>query len=647
MFDNSAKNMGTGLYVGDGNVNITGATFMAHGNGLSSLHVKNATVNVDQGWFSDLSNPGNSIFVEDNPAPNSTTIDTCSFQDAVAGNWYLRADGAEISVDNCTFDQAGGELTAVANDNATGVAGNIYLINPNPSGVFNNDTLNATGSSSVSLLWYLDVYVNDPDGNPIVGAPVWVVDRFDTPATPPTKQTDGTGWATWFRIRELVQYDVTRVFFNPFNVSAENNSILGYTDPEPSISISMNVPVTVPFSTVPNTLPTVTFISTPVGIQSGAISIDYIVTDPNPGDDGNLSVDVYFNYTGMPPGVWIPATMHGTSDPITGLSNNTLYTFIWDSSNAKDMFNMYDTQVHIRIVPRDKSGGEGTENITFNFTVDNVPPILMGGPTTTPDDTTCLIEWTMNEPSYATVNYGLTVNEDVGDITDSATDPTFSTSQAVTLTGLAPGRKYTFALESTDGGGNTYTSPGVFFFDTEVHIQLHTGWNFISLPPELGSNDIATVFAPISGDFNIIRFFDALDPDDPWKNYIPAKPFGNDLEFVYPEMGLMIHMTTDANFILSTHSVPWGPNPGDKNPTTSPPLAEGWNMVGYGSVANRPVASVMGGITYDLIQTYNATSGQWESWDGSSGNLVNVEMGRGYWIHVPFGIQFWDIDYHD
>jgi hypothetical protein len=108
-------------------------------------------------------------------------------------------------------------------------------------------------------------------------------------------------------------------------------------------------------------------------------------------------------------------------------------------------------------------------------------------------------------------------------------------------------------------------------------------------------------------------------------------------------MGLMIHMTTDAVFIHTAHEVPLDPT----DPTEDVPLDEGWNMVGYPSVTNRPVGTSLAGVTYDIIQTYNSTSGQWESWDGSSGLLVNVEMGRGYWIHVPYGIQFWGVDYHD
>jgi hypothetical protein len=63
-------------------------------------------------------------------------------------------------------------------------------------------------------------------------------------------------------------------------------------------------------------------------------------------------------------------------------------------------------------------------------------------------------------------------------------------------------------------------------------------------------------------------------------------------------------------------------------------------------VINRPVGPALTGVDYDLIMTYDAVSGQWVSWDGSSGLLSTLETGKGYWIHTPPGaVQFWDVDY--
>jgi hypothetical protein len=650
------RNSGTGLRVEGrdlfgGDFNLTDSTFFSHGNNKTSLRIQSADINVERCLIQGNYQPGNVVYIKDNPGAGSASniiFNDCQFGDGEADAPLVRIDGATPLFDNCSFDTSHGESSVLAYevDKDVQVPAQPIIRNPTADGdpgywdsSFDNSTMNAIGNSSITLQWYMDVYVEDPDGNHVVNAPVWVMDVLDNPVVPPSIITDASGWANGFLVTELVQYSDHVDNFNAFNISAENNSVVGYAIPEVSMNMSQEVTVTIPFSSIPNTLPTVSFVSTPTGVQSGPVTIDYILSDPNPGDDGNMSVDVNFTYDAI--GSWMPAHAHATSPPTTGLNNNTLYSFIWDSRNAKDMQGMYDTQVFIKIVPKDKSGGEGTENVSLNFTVDNIIPILTGGPTATPMDTTCLVEWTMNEPTYATVYYGLNVTGGPGDLTDSTSDPALSTWQAVTLTDLEPGRTYSYVIESVDEIGNTYTS-SVFSFDTEVHIQLYTGWNLISLPPQMTANDIPTVFASIAGYYDIIQFYDPYDlSGDPWKNYIPGKPFGNDLNTVYPQMGLMIYMTTDAVLIHTTHTVPASP----PNPTESIPLIGGWNMVGYPSVINRPVGTALTGVMYDIIQTYNATSGQWESWDGDSGNLEKVEMGRGYWIHVPPGVQFWDVDY--
>jgi hypothetical protein len=756
-FNDGSGQITTSLYVENGSLDMDNVAFISHNERDPGLHIVNASVNAYDCSFNGFDQPGNMVIIEGDS--NNTVLNECTFLNGQAGEYYVRVDGSSPLITNSKLRTSGVAFSVIANDGLSGIPAHPVLLNPTGEGspgdwsdTFDNSTINATGISSVTLKWYMDAYVKNPNSDPIENAVVWVNDSIGNPAEPPSMITDASGWARWFEVTELIKYNNSIANFNPFNVSAVASSMKGYVDPEPTMYMSRRFNITVPFNpndvppivswiatpsgvqsglitigyiledpnpwddgnmsiiveystdgvtwfpavsgpgsdldnlnnntlhqfvwdsadplnlgntfsattylritpsdmmgngtdsqtgsfTVDNKPPIVSWLPTPVGVQSGLISIDYKVVGFNVGDDGNMGVEVFFSTDNM---TWLPATQGG-GNPTTGLNNDTLYTYVWDSRNAKDLPGIYNTTVYIQIIPSN-NGGNGTPKQTGNFIVDNLAPVLLSLPTTTSTNTTCLVEWTMDEPAYATVNYGLYVNGDPSDITDSASDPTFSASQAVTLTGLEPGRNYTYSFESTDGGGNTFTFPGVLYFDTEVHIQLYTGWNMISLPPTISPNDIATVFASIAGDYDIIRFYNALDPVDPWKNYIPGKPFGNDLEIVYPQMGFMIHMLNDAVLIHTTHTVP---KPPTMNPTTSTPLDQGWNMVGYPSVTNRPVASVMAGITYDLIQTYNATSGQWESWDGSSGDLTMFEMGRGYWIHVPFGIQFLDVDYHD
>jgi hypothetical protein len=96
-------------------------------------------------------------------------------------------------------------------------------------------------------------------------------------------------------------------------------------------------------------------------------------------------------------------------------------------------------------------------------------------------------------------------------------------------------------------------------------------------------------------------------------------------------------MKKDALFILD-HEVP---------PPTREDLIfleQGWNFVGYPSVTTRLINDALGGVTYDIVQTYDAVTGQWLSYNGSSGSLSQMEMGRGYWIHCTAS-SMWQVDY--
>jgi hypothetical protein len=75
-------------------------------------------------------------------------------------------------------------------------------------------------------------------------------------------------------------------------------------------------------------------------------------------------------------------------------------------------------------------------------------------------------------------------------------------------------------------------------------------------------------------------------------------------------------------------------------------LEAGWNLVGYPSIQTRSVNDALAGVPYDMIQTYDAESGQWLSNNGTSGNLTQMEMGRGYWIHCT-GSYSWQVAYDE
>ena len=609
-FDDIVFCKSNSLSVSNGMLNISHTSFESHGNNKPQLLMSNAEVNVDITTFHGWNKPGEVVVIKENC--NGTIFTNCTFQNGVAGYYFAKAEGSSPLFDNCTFLTSQGELSVIANENASGVPAHPIVLNPLAN--FDNATIDATGDSSITLQWYLHVLVIDPRGNPIQNAPVRVIDRYGDPADPPFLDTNATGWARWFKCIEFVKYSTTIIYFSPFNVSAENNSMKGYAVPEPVMDFTKNVTVIVPFNPIPNTPPVVSWISTPSGVQNGLVSIQYKLSDPNSGDDGNMSIKVFFSLDDK---AYWPATQGAGGDPSDWLYNDTLYTFIWDSFS--DLPGTYNETVYIKIVPYDR-GGEGVSNRTWNFILDNKAPEITSGPFVTVTDTTATIEWTTDEPADGTILYGFG-----GALTDSVSDNSGSTSFSITLIDLKPSRKYSFVIQLTDQYGNKYSS-AIFTFETEVWIQLYEGWNMISIPPIIMNTTLEVVLASIENKYDAVQWYEANGTDDPWKDYKVGKPYGNDLTEINGRMGFWIYMSSEAvlkpdhMFYDSIHPIPIM-------------LYEGWNFVGYPSVTTRSVTDALLGVPYDMVQTYDAFTDEWWSWNGNSGDLTEMEMYRGYWIH--------------
>jgi hypothetical protein len=485
------------------------------------------------------------------------------------------------------------------------------------------------------------VYVEDPDGNFITNAPVRIKDRLGNPAQPSAKMTDGTGWARLIACTELIQYSGSKTNLNPFNISAENASMFGYATPEEIINRSMVNTIVVPFNPIPNNPPSVSYINIvppPPAVQSGLVTIEFMLNDPDIPDDGNLSVEVKFWDPGFG---WVSAVLDPASNSTTNLNNDTLYTVYWVSNDPSQLPDYYSTGVLIQITPYDK-GGIGTPSDIGPFTLDNQAPWIMTDPTVEVTDTNAWINWTTNEIAEAQVWYGFTLDPLLPPppvLDTEVTGSSGSTLNSVQLTGLQPGRNYTFVINSTDPQGNKRSQdPMDPTFKTEIRIQLVTGWNMVAIPPSMTGMDVADILSSIAGQYDAVQVYDSLDPADPWKHYNPNKPQRlNDLSFIDEIHGLWILMKNDALLI-----------PGHDDPTTlgvtntDVPLVAGWNFVGYPSVTNRGIGGAFPGVTYDIVWAY--VGGSWKYYDGMSGTLTQVELGMGYWIHCP-SPGMWTVDY--
>jgi hypothetical protein len=560
-------------------------------------------------------------------ASNNTVLKGASFTGGAPGFNYVKSNGASIFMDNCTFFQDGpstGALTLEVHDYNVDWPAHVILRNPmNDTGIWDNSSIDATGDSSITLQWWLDVYVIDPDGNPIDFRQV----NVSAPSDPMQRSTDASGFARWFLVTELIELGLTRISYDPFNISAMNNSIWGYADPKPNINMSKTITVIVPFNPIPNTPPIVASVPTPQGVQSGNITIEFMLTDPDPGDDAFLYVNIFWSLDNAS---WFPATALPGSQT-SNLFNDNTYYFYWDS---KTDFLTHEPTIYIQVEPFD-GAGSGVTLETGSFEVDNKPPDLLTPPIIillTND--TATIEWNVDEDANPTVWYGL---DDTP--TDEQTGAGPAQVQTVVLTDLIPGRKYTYYANSTDIYGNTMSFPVAEVFYTPVYIPLNKGWNLISLPPDIPDANFAVALAPIAGHYDAVQWYNPADVNgDLWKHNSTRKTLGNDLDVVTYRTGLWIHMI-NATLFIPDQIVPVG------GPVYMVPVYEGWNLVSYPSSIKQDVPSALGSLDYDVVMTYDAASGRWLRYEkGTGGNLAEMVIGHGYYVHM-LSTEQWNVDY--
>jgi hypothetical protein len=635
ILDDGVNKMSRLLVINNVNMSITGTSFAAHASDVPQVHIIDSNVNFYDAQFYGMYRPGNLLLIEGRS--NGTQFIGCDFDSGSPGDYYVQIDGVSVFMYDCSFITSNGQLSVVANDNGAGIPSSVTMRQPSGDlspgfwdDSFDNSTIDATGNSNITLEWFMNVFVRDPDNNLIANAPVWVANRLGDPSQPPSQITQSDGWARWFLVKELILYNNSVDYFNPFNVSALNNSITGYASPDPLMNMSQEVTVEVPFNPVPNPPPIVSWITTPSGIQSNYITVNYKIEDPNPNDDGNLSIEVYYSTDGVG---WIPATTGPGSDPLINLMNNTIYSFIMDS--YLDIKNEHITTVYIKIIPFDR-GGPGTPNQTGNFTVDNKFPTFLTEPVVTVTNNVATIEWTVDEPSNAKVQYG------IGSPGPEKLNNSGTTIQSVTLTGLLPGRNYSYIASSTDLYGNIYNDV-VRKFATPIYIQLYEGWNMISLAQYYINPEIDFQLSSIAGQYDAVQIYDSNDSDDPWKHYVPGKIIGNDLTYLYPDSGIWIKMKNDAILEVNHHI----PQSGD--PAYIIDIEFGWNFVGYPSVTTRTVTQALSSIVWDMVQMYDAATDTWYFNDGPGGDtdtMTQMELGRGYWIHCPLETGgIWSLSY--
>ena len=180
-----------------------------------------------------------------------------------------------------------------------------------------------------------------------------------------------------------------------------------------------------------------------------------------------------------------------------------------------------------------------------------------------------------------------------------------------------------------DGDGTTDYTIEPDSIDTDgqdsYSIQLHTGWNLISLPIMPNDSDVLDVMSSVDGNWNSVWSYETGN----WKRYDLTCPgFLNDLTTMEPGKGYWIDMKSADTLSLS----------GSEPTVKSIPLVSGWNLVGYNSLSSKSTTEAMNSIDGNWNSVWSYENGNWKRYDLTGPDFLNdltiMEPGKGYWIDM-------------
>jgi len=145
---------------------------------------------------------------------------------------------------------------------------------------------------------------------------------------------------------------------------------------------------------------------------------------------------------------------------------------------------------------------------------------------------------------------------------------------------------------------------------------LTAGKNLVSIPLMLEDESISTVLQTAVVD--IVWFFDAADPMDPWKSYNPSKAF-NKLTTINYTMALWIDAPAETSIVIA----------GKVPASATIQLQKGWNFVGYPSFIWRSIADALSLVDCERVEGYDVNPPEYLKLLRDNDNMIT---GYGYWV---------------
>jgi len=197
----------------------------------------------------------------------------------------------------------------------------------------------------------------------------------------------------------------------------------------------------------------------------------------------------------------------------------------------------------------------------------------------------------------------------------------------INLTGLYPLTTGNITALKIDGPDFTYSylygpTHRVPSFSDEL--ELHAGWNFISVPKTLNAteNTAGLLFASVeTNNTNILGY------NTQTGTWVPLKAG----DIIQPLNGYWIYSANKTNISLTYPSTPTTPS--------VKTLYLGWNAIGLSSAEPASARSALAGTSWRTLIPWNLTDGSYESAIVNGGSDVNspdrlMTLGNGYWLYV-------------
>jgi hypothetical protein len=152
-------------------------------------------------------------------------------------------------------------------------------------------------------------------------------------------------------------------------------------------------------------------------------------------------------------------------------------------------------------------------------------------------------------------------------------------------------------------------------------VQLHEGWNLISVPFAQVNTSIKEVLKDIDGKWDFIEYYDAASGE--WKSYATFWPESlNEFDEINNTMAIWINIT-EPNVNLTSRGI--------ISTCTEIPLKAGWNFVGYPTQTTETVGNALWGTGADRVEVFDPVD-PYRTKEVTSTYIM--KPGEGYWVHV-------------